>query len=269
MFMDDQVFLSFDSIPSYRNSSFRTFLAGERHVTRTINEDVILLVISGTLCFSENGTPLRITAGQYYIQRAGRFQEGIVESDSPKYFYSHFSGNYTNDPSGIPFFGNFSFTELKDFFYKLDYAQKSPNSTKFEKTTLFFELLQKLKHSTAIAKEKFPLAKKIEEILVEKYTQELSLVLLEKQLGYTKDYLIRTFRQAYGITPYQYVADLRMNQARQLLLTTNRTVSRIAEDCGYRDLSVFYRAFAQMHGSSPKCWKKAMLSPDSAGSSFH
>jgi len=251
--------LSFDTVPQYLTSSFRSFIPGESHVTRFCKDSVLLLVYSGTLCFSENKTPIEVAAGQYYIQKADLYQEGLIKSDVPKYYYIHFNGNYTTDSSGLPLSGTFSFTEMKDFLFKLDYAKKSKASTELEKTLLFYRILEKLKCPKSTEAEGPSLAARIERALAEKYNQEISLAALQKEFGYTKDYLIRRFKQAYGATPFQYVAELRMSQARELLLTTNRTVSQIAEECGYHDLSVFYRIFAQAHGCSPKAWKKRML----------
>ena len=61
-------FLSGDTIPKYYFSSYRYFEEGERHVNRICNEDVLLIVFSGTLRFSENGIKKKIHAGEYYFQ---------------------------------------------------------------------------------------------------------------------------------------------------------------------------------------------------------
>ena len=82
--------LSMDSLPTYRFSSFRYFDKGEHHMERTFREDVLLLVMDGVLRFHEDGTPVEVGSGEFYIQRHGLHQVGIEESDTPKYFYIHF-----------------------------------------------------------------------------------------------------------------------------------------------------------------------------------
>ena len=45
------------------------------------------MVFEGVLRFRENGIPVEVHPGEYYIQRHGLLQEGKCESDSPKYFF--------------------------------------------------------------------------------------------------------------------------------------------------------------------------------------
>ncbi|OGO92917.1 MAG: hypothetical protein A2Y17_06700 [Clostridiales bacterium GWF2_38_85] len=248
-------YLSFDTLPEYINSSFRYFYPDEKHITRTINEDVLLMVFSGILRFSENNVPVEVSAGQYYIQKANLFQEGVAPSSSPKYYYIHFNGDFTDPTPGIAIKGTFSFNDTKELLFKLDSLIKSKTKTRLEITSVFYEILQKLKETNTIEEKEASLAKTIENILAEKYSEPLSLSLLEEKLNYSKDYIIRSFKKSYGITPHQYISELRMNHARQLLLSTNRTVQLIAEECGYNDLSAFYRLFNKLHDCSPKEWK--------------
>ena len=249
-------YLSFEDPPKYNTSSFRYFYPNEKHITRTFNEDVLLMVFSGILRFNEDGIPIEVPAGQYYIQKANLFQEGVEPSSSPQYHYIHFNGEYTNQKDGLALKGNFSFNDIKELLFKLDGMLKAKTKTTLELSTTFYEILIKLKELNITNKDDVTLAKSIESILAEKYSDQLSLSLLEEKLNYSKDYIIRTFKKSYGITPHQYITELRMNQARQLLLTTNRTVQQIAEECGYNDLSAFYRLFTKFHNCSPKDWKE-------------
>lgn len=76
------------------------FQPGEKHVTRICSEDVLLLVFSGVLRFVEDGVPVEVHGGEYYIQKRGLLQQGVVPSDCPVYYYVHFSGTWS-DESGI------------------------------------------------------------------------------------------------------------------------------------------------------------------------
>lgn len=257
--MDSLQYLSFDILPEFISSSFRYFYPGEKHVNRIINQDVLLLVFSGTLRFAENGVPVEVSAGQYYIQKANIMQEGIIESSSPKYYYIHFHGFYSDDNSGITTSGSFLFNEMKELLFELDNLLKLQATKKLETALVFYSILQKLKSMNEIEKKEESLASVMERIFSEKYNEKLSLSLTGKNLGYSEDYLIRLFKKTYGITPHQYITELRTNQARHLLISTNRTVSQIAEECGYKDLSAFYRIFSKLHGCSPKEWKNKML----------
>jgi PAS domain S-box-containing protein len=61
----------------------------------------------------------------------------------------------------------------------------------------------------------------------------------------------RTMKLIFGLTPSQYIAKSRLGKASALLLQTDRSISDIAQVCGYYDHSAFSRAFKKATGSSP------------------
>lgn len=61
----------------------------------------------------------------------------------------------------------------------------------------------------------------------------------------------RRFRNATGKSPMQYVQAMRIEEARQLLETTNKPVAEIGEEVGYLDPSSFRRLFKRQTGLSP------------------
>ena len=75
---------------TYFNASLRFFKKEERHITRLCSCDVLLLVFDGIMRFSEDGVPVEVRAGEYYIQRKNLYQTGDAVSDYPKYLYVHF-----------------------------------------------------------------------------------------------------------------------------------------------------------------------------------
>lgn len=81
--------LNMDSLPAYRFSSFRHFEKGEKHMYRVFREDVLLLVMDGVLRFHEDGVPVEVGRGEFYIQKHGLEQDGVEpERCSALFFYS-------------------------------------------------------------------------------------------------------------------------------------------------------------------------------------
>lgn len=66
----------------------------------------------------------------------------------------------------------------------------------------------------------------------------------------------RRFRQALGMTPNQYLQDLRIERGRDLLKTTDLTVQDVAENIGYKDTAYFSRVFKTKVGLTPSEYKK-------------
>lgn len=62
---------------------------------------------------------------------------------------------------------------------------------------------------------------------------------------------MRRFRDATGLTPLDYVQTLRLEEAKQMLETTDLGVEAIANDVGYEDASFFGRMFRRKVGLTP------------------
>lgn len=64
--------------------------------------------------------------------------------------------------------------------------------------------------------------------------------------------LNRLFHRQAQMPASDYVAQLRVGRACQLLMTTSRPIARIAADCGYENLSHFNRQFRALKRSTPR-----------------
>jgi len=72
-----------------------------------------------------------------------------------------------------------------------------------------------------------------------------------------------TFRRVTGESWKQYIQKLRLEHARRLLLQTEKTVTSVAFESGFEDLSYFNHAFKKAFSSSPQAIRKALNRPAS------
>jgi len=70
-------------------------------------------------------------------------------------------------------------------------------------------------------------------------------------LGIGEARLLRLFNQEVGKTLRQHLLDVRMARAAQLLQNVAPPIKAVASDCGYTEVSNFYRDFKRVHGMSP------------------
>jgi len=70
-------------------------------------------------------------------------------------------------------------------------------------------------------------------------------------------HLARTMRRHHGVTPTEFVVQLRLRRAATLLATTSRSVTEIGADCGYASASYFTRCFHAAHRMSPSEFRRA------------
>jgi AraC family L-rhamnose operon regulatory protein RhaS len=74
---------------------------------------------------------------------------------------------------------------------------------------------------------------------------------IARTLGLSRRRFTQLFREIAGESWQKRVTALRMQYAADLLRTTSVSIRSIAFECGYRDLSHFYRVFKQSHAMSP------------------
>ena len=65
-------------------------------------------------------------------------------------------------------------------------------------------------------------------------------------------HFLRLFASVLGVTPHQYLVRARLKRAAQLLAAGEQSVTAIAYDCGFADLSNFVRTFHRAAGVSPR-----------------
>ena len=75
-------------------------------------------------------------------------------------------------------------------------------------------------------------------------------------MHFSQEYLLRTFKKKEGITILQYINDLKLDRARQLLSETDMPVKAIAEELGFTSVGYFGRFFRGKTGLSPNAYRE-------------
>jgi len=86
----------------------------------------------------------------------------------------------------------------------------------------------------------------------EHYGEDFSEKELSAQLGMSYSYFSRSFRRVTGMSFRQYLNAVRVGQAEQLLLTTDKSVTEVASLCGYNQVSYFISVFRKLRGRTPR-----------------
>ena len=102
-----------------------------------------------------------------------------------------------------------------------------------------------------------PYMKRVLEYVHEHYADEITVEELAAIAMRSRFHFIRTFKAAFGTTPYQYVLRLRIEEAKRLLRRTDRSVTDIGLSLGFASVSAFHRAFAKAVGRSPEQYRLA------------
>ena len=227
--------------------------------------NVIEYIISGTGTVNENENVFYPAEGDIYFLKQGRNHLYYSDSDNPWIkIWMNFSGKLADKITeyyGLKNQPLFHAPELKKYFYEIYNAAQSGIGSKqlSEKAAvIFLELVQKLA-------ELYPLkspvisatAQNAKEYIDEMPEYFASLGEISQKLSYSKTHIIREFKAAYGITPYEYMLNRRFEMAASLLKNTALSITDISEKLGFCDSRYFSSCFTKRFKTTPSAYRKS------------
>ena len=119
--------------------------------------------------------------------------------------------------------------------------------------SFFAEQLSALVNQIAVERHNAepPLVQKAREYIEKHKNEPLSLSAVAQASGASVYHFCKVFRKTTGLKFTDYVARVRLEDARTQLLNPNRRISEIAYDVGFQSLTQFNRMFKRVFGESP------------------
>ncbi len=88
------------------------------------------------------------------------------------------------------------------------------------------------------------------------YSENITIAGMAELLEMNPSYFRHLFKASTQMSFKSYITHLRLSQAQKLLLATNKSVSEIASEVGYSNMSQFYRVFDRFAHLSPAEYRK-------------
>jgi AraC family transcriptional regulator len=80
---------------------------------------------------------------------------------------------------------------------------------------------------------------------------------LGRLVGLSSSHFAKAFKRSFGEPPHGFIMRKRIERACDLLLSTDKTLSEVAVDCGLSDQSHLCRLFRRYAGLSPAAWRRS------------
>lgn len=109
--------------------------------------------------------------------------------------------------------------------------------------------------NSAISKKRMELVS-VKNYMDEHYIEKITLDDLEAQFFINKYYLLKIFKETYGVTISNYLISRRITRAKQLLRFTQMTIDEVGCAVGMDGAGYFSRMFKKSEGISPKEYRK-------------
>lgn len=107
------------------------------------------------------------------------------------------------------------------------------------------------------SKEKRKIVKMIQEIVSREYRKDIGLEYLAGKVYLSPCYLSTLFKKEMGVSLVKYINEYRLQEAKRLLLTTNRRVSDISAEVGFDNLPYFCTVFKEKFGMTPAQFRES------------
>lgn len=125
--------------------------------------------------------------------------------------------------------------------------------------TMLIRAYQDETKSGEMLKEKKNAMKRLEQAFTyinDHYCEKITLEEVAASVYMSSNYFSSYFRKVTGISFSEYVTRIRISHARELLRDTDKSVTEIAMECGFHNISNFYRLYKKHVGKPPRDEKK-------------
>lgn len=95
----------------------------------------------------------------------------------------------------------------------------------------------------------------VEEFATENISREITLTEMAEVAGVSRFHFAHMFKRSMGVPPHQWLISRRLDRAKDLLRTTDLSITEIAFEVGYQSQSHFGHVFRRATGMSPRTWR--------------
>ena len=151
--------------------------------------------------------------------------------------------------------------ELQEAYYKSPYMDETQLQAVLDLLSFFAEYFCEMGRRLRIVQQNDPHPEitKAKDLIMKNIREEIDFHKIAEQVYLSESYFSRLFKKVEGTTFSRYVQKVRINEAKKLLLQTNCTVTTIAFDVGFSNLSHFNRIFREIEHCTPKEYRNKLF----------
>lgn len=227
---------------------------------------ILEYVVSGRGYLTVNGKGYELKANDVYLIHPGDECEYYADKDEPykkywinfrSYFFADFLNAYDLGKPRV-----FVDLDIKDSFerlFELESLSDSNDDLCIPASEILYSVAFRIAAHVRKTKASSSLAAQVKYHLQHAIDRPVDLYSLEKKFYRTRSDIIKQFKKAYGITPYAYLMNLRIQAAKNLLTSTDKTAREIAEYLRFSSEYHFSNFFKSKTGTSPREYRKNAL----------
>ncbi|SDC37230.1 AraC-type DNA-binding protein [Pelagirhabdus alkalitolerans] len=153
------------------------------------------------------------------------------------------------------------YQSFQTFFNTIESSKEASPLIDYELSGKLYQFLMTVKKYGTIdeqfsANQSYEKIRPIVEWLEQVYSENIGLMEISEQAHMSSQHLNKLFHDTFGLSPYAFLVQLRIREAKRLLLTdVNLTLREIAEQVGFNAVSHFVTTFKNKEGMTPKKYR--------------
>ena len=157
----------------------------------------------------------------------------------------------------LKFGSDVDLTQLEEAYFQTRVVTKKQYESILRLLTIFAQHLSGLSNELMVkeAASESPPVTKARLFIAEHQAEELSLAQVAQCVNMSAFYFCKMFKKATGMTFTDYLARVRVEKVKNLLLNPHKRVSEAAYEAGFQSLSQFNRVFRRIVGESPSAYR--------------
>lgn len=146
---------------------------------------------------------------------------------------------------------------LEEAYFQTRVVSKKQYSAVLRLLTIFAQHLSALSNQLTVQEtnSENPAISRARIYIADQYAEDITLDTVAKQVNMSAFYFCKMFKKAAGITFTDYLARVRVEKVKNLLLNPNKRISEAAYEVGFQSLSQFNRVFRRVAGEAPTAYR--------------
>ena len=146
---------------------------------------------------------------------------------------------------------------LEEMYYQTRVLDKRQYEAALRLLTIFAQHLSSLSNQLMVSSQQVeaPMVARAKIFITEHQDEDISLRQVAGAVNTSAFYFCKMFKQATGLTFTDYLARLRVEKVKNLLLNPHKRISEAAYEAGFQSLSQFNRVFRKITGEAPTVWR--------------
>lgn len=157
--------------------------------------------------------------------------------------------------------------KLEEAWFQTRVLEKKQYEAVLRLLTIFAQHLASLSNQLMVAAQQSepPMITRAKVFIAEHQHEEMSLRQVAGAVNTSAFYFCKMFKQATGLTFTDYLARVRVEKVKNLLLNPHKRISEAAYEAGFQSLSQFNRVFRKIAGEAPTIWREKLQRQSAAG----